>query len=300
MPPRRSARAAAAPPPAKAASPSPSPSPPAPAAPAAAPAAKIRVYVAGAFPGQSAADVGDKAKKLGLAVGFNLTKTVTHMVTSQSEFDSDSAKIMKAKAQGVKLVSADWLDECEKDGKVVDETPFLFGQSAAPASPAKPAAKGTKSKKRGASPTSDDDTKPAKPAAKKSKKDTASTAVGNSALQAKADKATAATATTNGQIAKKTKGFNVPVDEVCSLAALGYQVYIDAENVIYDGNLNQTNASNNNNKFYRVQVGGVEMALTRSSCTTRRLTTTRRGPDGAVSARSASLPSSATGAYPAP
>lgn len=33
-----------------------------------------------------------------------------------------------------------------------------------------------------------------------------------------------------------------------------YHVYIDADLTIWDASLNQTNASNNNNKFYRLQV----------------------------------------------
>lgn len=44
----------------------------------------------------------------------------------------------------------------------------------------------------------------------------------------------------------------VPVDENCHLG--GYQVYIDPSNIVWDAALNQTNASNNNNKFYRIQV----------------------------------------------
>jgi hypothetical protein len=42
------------------------------------------------------------------------------------------------------------------------------------------------------------------------------------------------------------------MDETCHL--IQYSVYIDNAGVIYDASLNQTNASNNNNKFYRLQV----------------------------------------------
>jgi poly [ADP-ribose] polymerase len=44
----------------------------------------------------------------------------------------------------------------------------------------------------------------------------------------------------------------IPMDENCPL--VGYMVYIDPNRLIYDASLNQTNASNNNNKFYRLQV----------------------------------------------
>ena len=51
---------------------------------------------------------------------------------------------------------------------------------------------------------------------------------------------------------KPSRDIHVPVDEGCPLAM--HRVYIDPSGVIYDGSLNQTNASNNNNKFYRIQV----------------------------------------------
>lgn len=46
---------------------------------------------------------------------------------------------------------------------------------------------------------------------------------------------------------------NIPLDEGCQLVG-SYNVYIDDEDVIYDVALNQTNAGNNNNKFYRIQL----------------------------------------------
>lgn len=77
------------------------------------------------------------------------------------------------------------------------------------------------------------------------------TALTSSKLQEKADKAASKDAA-DGQKAKKKKGFTVPVDEYCYLT--NCEVYIDDDGMIYDASLNQTNASNNNNKFYRIQV----------------------------------------------
>lgn len=55
------------------------------------------------------------------------------------------------------------------------------------------------------------------------------------------------------QFASSSQPLHIPVDENCTLA--GYQVYVDPSNgIIYDASLNQTNAANNNNKFYRIQV----------------------------------------------
>ena len=57
----------------------------------------------------------------------------------------------------------------------------------------------------------------------------------------------------SGQIASSDKRLAIPVDEGCNLTA--YRVFVDpADGIIYDASLNQTNASHNNNKFYRIQV----------------------------------------------
>ena len=54
------------------------------------------------------------------------------------------------------------------------------------------------------------------------------------------------------QIANPEVKLHIPIDEMCPLTQ--YEVYIDNAGVIYDAALNQTNASSNNNKFYRVQL----------------------------------------------
>jgi hypothetical protein len=55
----------------------------------------------------------------------------------------------------------------------------------------------------------------------------------------------------DGQNAKSKK-IAISVDEYCPLSS--YQVYIDDDGTIWDASLNQTVASANNNKFYKVQV----------------------------------------------
>lgn len=55
-----------------------------------------------------------------------------------------------------------------------------------------------------------------------------------------------------GQFIKK-KDVAIPLDDHCTLP--NYQVWVDPDSgLIYDASLNQTNAGNNNNKFYRIQV----------------------------------------------
>ncbi|KAK8874310.1 poly polymerase catalytic domain-containing protein [Apiospora arundinis] len=56
----------------------------------------------------------------------------------------------------------------------------------------------------------------------------------------------------DAQIANPDAKLHISVDETCPLQC--YEVYIDDDGVIYDAALNQTNASSNNNKFYRVQL----------------------------------------------
>ncbi|MCJ1403491.1 hypothetical protein MMC11_006714 [Xylographa trunciseda] len=50
-----------------------------------------------------------------------------------------------------------------------------------------------------------------------------------------------------------SKPLNIPVDEGCGLAGT-HRVYIDKSGVIFDASLNQTDAGNNANKFYRIQL----------------------------------------------
>lgn len=45
---------------------------------------------------------------------------------------------------------------------------------------------------------------------------------------------------------------HIPLEENCHL--IGYSVYIDASNIVWDAALNQTDSSNNHNKFYRIQI----------------------------------------------
>jgi len=56
----------------------------------------------------------------------------------------------------------------------------------------------------------------------------------------------------NGSAAKKGP-VNVPVDDWCSLR-VSHSVYQSDDGTIYDVTLNQTNAGQNNNKFYRIQL----------------------------------------------
>lgn len=57
---------------------------------------------------------------------------------------------------------------------------------------------------------------------------------------------------TEAQFASAGAKLDIPIDEG---VAPSWHVFVDPDTgIIYDASLNQTNASNNNNKFYRVQV----------------------------------------------
>jgi poly [ADP-ribose] polymerase 2/3/4 len=55
-----------------------------------------------------------------------------------------------------------------------------------------------------------------------------------------------------GRAQLATSTANIPLDEGCPL--FDYEVYVDPQGVIFDASLNQTNSTNNNNKFYRIQL----------------------------------------------
>jgi poly [ADP-ribose] polymerase len=56
----------------------------------------------------------------------------------------------------------------------------------------------------------------------------------------------------DAQFAPAGANLDIPIDDGVSPT---WHVYVDPDTgIIYDASLNQTNASNNNNKFYRVQV----------------------------------------------
>ncbi|TXT10540.1 hypothetical protein VHUM_02045 [Vanrija humicola] len=186
-----------------------------------------------------------------MATTDNVTKTVTHLISTQAAVDDDAPAVRRATGFSTPIVTVDWLEACEKDDEWVDEAPYLITKGAppkgAPLPPSvvkpkpKAAANGTAGTKRSASPAP-----AAKPAAKKAKK-----ADVKADVKDEAEEEAKPEANGDGQKLKK-KDTVVPVDDGCRL--LGASVYIGDDGTIWDASLNQTNASNNNNKFYRIQV----------------------------------------------
>lgn len=239
--------------------------------------------LSGTFPGFSHSALQKQVTDLGGSTSSSVTKDTTHLVTIQSDYDKPSAKVKAAKEQDIHIVALEWLQDCATADSKVDEAKYLLNSSSSSAaatapsgsqasqpngSPSAPQTKPSRSRKRAASPAPAAPTSDLGPKAKKKKdaatiSDTGDNALNdtsNGSADGVVDEAAAEDAKPTkskravgeGQVAKSSD-LQIPLDEGCPLVT--YKVYIDDKGVIYDASLNQTNASNNNNKFYRIQVG---------------------------------------------
>lgn len=227
-------------------------------------------------------------RDLGGMTPSSITKSTTHIICTSNEIgrrQSDSV------GMSIPAIKPEWIVDCEEKKRRLPEADYLWdfsctvaGQQVTSAdvlaraiangliiSPANDNAstatsKAPKAGKRARKDSQDAEVKDqdeddAKPKAKKLR--TASKAAkGKVAVKKEPSPAPAAAAPAaedaedgdlaEGQFAKK-KDMVIPIDEFCPLQ--GYQVYVDNDSgMIYDASLNQSNASHNNNKFYRDQV----------------------------------------------
>ncbi|PVH76827.1 PARP-domain-containing protein [Cadophora sp. DSE1049] len=202
------------------------------------------IALSGTFPGRTQPSVDKEfIVPLGGTLAKSVTADTTHLVTTETDFAKPSTKVTQAKSKNIHIVNMAWLEDCLDQNAKMDEASYsLGGSTSAAPSAAPPAAnsqtngkaKGKGAKKRAAAVVDDDeeDEEEDKPQPKKSK-------LKYAAVEGKTNVAT-------------LSYLKIPVDEVCGLTH--YQVYIDDDKVIYDASLNQTNAGNNNNKFYRIQL----------------------------------------------
>jgi poly [ADP-ribose] polymerase len=225
-------------------------------------------------------------------LGATLTKTVnddtSHLVTSKTDFAKPSAKVKQAKSYDIHIVSLQWLEDCKDQNKRLSENEYYFdAPDAAATATTTSNGQASGSRKRTTSDDADDDKSESQP----KKKPKAAAANGSHVQSQDASQSTSANGTkpeskttvelkreiTDGPTnVAKSSVVNVPIDETCPLTH--YAIYIDDGDVIYDANLNQTNASNNNNKFYRLQVCNNFM----SSSSAKKLTSSQllRSPNG--------------------
>lgn len=132
----------------------------------------------------------------------------------------------------IKVVSYDWLVKSLSSKKKVEESGYLLsdGKSATTDSISPKQSKTSKSKKRKRADPSDDEQSDLADSVPQSKKQPAQSGS-----------------------AAKSAAVKVPVDEGCPIRGT-HAVYQDNDGTVYDVTLNQTNAGNNNNKFYRIQL----------------------------------------------
>jgi poly [ADP-ribose] polymerase len=190
------------------------------------------IAIAGTF-SVSQASIKQRIESLGAKVATTVQQDTDCLIATQADYDKQSTKVKAAITKNVPIVSIEWLDECESsDSKVNTMKHLVLSASAAPSQsqPNGAATAGTSKSKRAASPD------PPAPAPKKQKKKEAD------APAAKVG---------DGQNAKSST-IVIELDEYCPLS--NYNVHVGDDGTIYDASLNQTNASANNNKFYKIQV----------------------------------------------
>ncbi|XMA12722.1 hypothetical protein WAI453_005513 [Rhynchosporium graminicola] len=240
------------------------------------------IAISGSFSGRGRTQ-GEIENNFISPLGGILAKSVnadtTHLVTSVKDVAKPSTKVTQAKTHGIHIVPIEWLEDCLEQATKLDEGTYtLIGSSSIAAAstsatitastsihpPAKDQTKGNSkakvTKKRTVVVIDDeDDEEVVKPKPKKVTKP-----AGTIESNGEASQGSMPTTRLIPQSKLKHTAFEgkthvarlsylkIPVDENCPLA--NYQVYIDADQVIYDASLNQTNSGNNNNKFYRVQL----------------------------------------------
>ncbi|KAM0248132.1 hypothetical protein ACHAQJ_009577 [Trichoderma viride] len=235
--------------------------PAAPATPAVPPLEGCVLAISGKFDNSkhTHASLEQLVRSLGGSVTKSVTKATTHVVCSEDDYNNGPAKVAAGKAKDLPLVSPEWIFESEKQNKTIDPQDHVWGSSVKPS--VEPSVKSqTNGKKRPIMVSKSDEDEEPEP--KKTKTNGPKAAKGAKATNSKAKAAKSEPEpepetkeekqVAEGQFIKK-KDVTIPIDEY--FPVLYHQVHIDPDSgLIYDASLNQTNASHNNNKFYRLQI----------------------------------------------
>jgi hypothetical protein len=238
------------------------------------------IALSGTFPGRSQSALEkDVIVPLGAALARTINEGTTYLITTDADYAKPSAKVKQAQSQDIRILRLAWLEDCLAQATKLSEDSYGFEAAddavpdPPPAAPAAATNGKAGSRKRTAAvikDDSEDDKAPPQPKKKtkaqikaeeskaastngsqaQSQTDTKSALANRPKTEAK-PKPKAEVEEVMNNIAKSAD-LVIPVDETCPL--VHYQVYIDEDGLIYDASLNQTHASNNNNKFYRVQV----------------------------------------------
>ncbi|KAH6644488.1 poly polymerase catalytic domain-containing protein [Boeremia exigua] len=219
----------------------------------AAPLDRCSIATSGRFPGTTQAALQTRITDLGGTIVSKVTYDTTLLITTDKDYETRSTKVAAAKSNGVPIVSIDWLDETESSNVKADEDQYSLDAPKASAG----TVAASNGKKRAASKT--DSPAPTQDGSQSKKRKTLEENAKISDVKVG-----------DGQNAKSKK-IVVPLDEYCPSPS--YEVYIDDDGLIWDASLNQTNATANNNKYYKVQ-------LLRSTDSSRFQTWTRWGRVG--------------------
>ena len=224
------------------------------------------IALGGTFPGHSASTL---EQNFITALGASLVKTVnnstTHLVVTNTEFAKPSTKVKQAQSHGVHIVKLAWLEDCLDQSTRLSEDAYSFDAPDPVADAPTVTANGSRKRSFMISGDAEEDGSQSQPKKKNkttitngSHKQSPEATKSTSANGAKPEPKTSSKSKLKMEGANrqtniaKTSDMNIPLDETCPLSQ--YRIYIDGGGVIHDASLNQTNASNNNNKFYRLQV----------------------------------------------
>ncbi|KAG8669494.1 hypothetical protein FPOAC2_08823 [Fusarium poae] len=244
------------------------------------------IAVSGKFDdiGHSHASLEALIRKHGGTFTRSVTKATTHVVSTDDDFNSGSNKVTTAQAKGLPIMIPSWLLDTDSAGTKVKMEDYHWSSSKTNGASKKrsppvdadeedsqprnkrarstsvaPSTAKPKATKKGAKAKSDVAAEPEEEEEEKPKTKAKAKAPATKATKGKAVKAESEPEdvkeekiVAEGQFIKK-KDIAIPLDEHCTLPT--YQVWVDPDSgLIYDASLNQTNAGNNNNKFYRIQV----------------------------------------------
>lgn len=178
----------------------------------------------------------------------------THLIATSEQYNKNISKVKEAVNAGINIVTYDWLVASLNSQSKVDETTYLLHPN-----------KGGSANGVDEDEEEEDDKRvTSKKSKSRQSKQTATTNGKKRARQDDDDDDDDADALPAPKLSKASPidtkeakvptnaSMSVPVDEACPDRS-SYRVYADDE-IIFDVTLNQTNAGNNNNKFYRIQL----------------------------------------------
>jgi poly [ADP-ribose] polymerase len=209
------------------------------------PLADCTIAVGGTFPGTSQTAIGELITKLGGTFVKSITAECTHLVATPTELQKGTAKVKAAQNHAnVSIVDLSWILASEEDNVKAPEKDHLIAPASQVVAPQTATAGSSSSQQK---------TNGQSKAKRSASPDTLPSA------SVKKQKTSPVAAKPKTALATKHKGGYIPQDE--GVNAPTHQVYVGPDGTIYDASLNQTNSSNNNNKFYRIQVCNVSHSM---------------------------------------